>query len=59
MKSIADAGAKAKLMFESSNPDGWIKRFHSDISYGPECQRKIVRAIAALFGHCMECTALK
>lgn len=24
MKSIADAGTKAKLMFESSNADGWI-----------------------------------
>lgn len=58
MKSIADAGTKAKLMFESSNPDGWIKWFHSGIPDEPEWQRKIVRAIAALFGHCMECTAL-
>lgn len=58
MKSINDAGEKAKLMFESSNADGWIKWFHSGIPDEPEWQRKIVRAIAALFGHCMECTAL-
>lgn len=58
MKIIDDAGIKAKLMFESSNPDGWVKWFHSGIPDELEWQRKITRAIAAIFGHCMECTAL-
>lgn len=58
MNSLDDAGKKAKLLFQSGNSDGWIKWFHADIPDEPEWKREIVRAIAALFGHCMECTAL-
>lgn len=58
MKSIEDAGTKAKLMFDSDSPDGWVKWFHVGIPDEPEWQRQIARAVAMIFGHCMECTAL-
>lgn len=58
MKSIEDTGTKAKLMFDSDSPDGWVKWFHAGIPDEPEWQRQIARAVAMIFGHCMECTAL-
>lgn len=58
MKSIEEAGTKAKLMFDSDSPDKWVKWFHAGIPDEPEWQRQIARAVAMIFGHCMECTAL-
>ena len=58
MNSFEYAGRKAKLLFQSGNSGGWVKWFHAGIPDEPYWQREIARAIAALFGHCMECTAL-
>lgn len=44
-------------MFDSDSPDGWGKWFHAGIPDEPEWQRQIARAVAMIFGHCMECTA--